>query len=155
MPIEQLDEQLIQLPLAICDHDGNLNEGQKSYTTKALEARYKVSSPPAFTSELPSGWQPQCVILEGMFLINTKPLGSHRTLEDYANFLLRRHVVSQFGRGATEVHTIFDNPGRLANTPKYFEQKRRDANKKCYWTIIVMISKATPKFHVVSVRTTY
>ncbi len=131
-PIDRPGEQLIQLPLALCDHDGNLNKGQKSYTTKALQARYKASSPPVFTTELPSGWRPQCILVEGMFLINTKPLGSHKTLADYANFLLRRHAVSQFSKGAEEVHIIFDNPGRLANTPKYFEQKRRDATRKVH-----------------------
>ena len=65
-----------------------------------------------------------------MFLINTKPLGIHKSLADNANFLLARHVVTQFKRGAIEVHIIFDNPGRLKNTPKYFEQVRRDASRK-------------------------
>ena len=38
----------------------------------------------------------------------------------------KTHVASQFSKGCTEVHIIFDNPGRLTNTPKYFEQQRRD-----------------------------
>ena len=126
IPIDSPGEQLIQLPLALCDHDGLQNKGQKSYTTKSLEARYKD----IFTSDIPVGWQPECVLLEGMFLINTKPLGMHKCLADYANFLLARHVATQFSRGAVEVHIIFDNPGRLHNTPKYFEQLRRDATRK-------------------------
>lgn len=65
-----------------------------------------------------------------MFLINTTPLGSHQTLAHYATFLLRRHAILQFHRGSEEVHIIFDAPGRLANTPKYFEQRRRDAMTK-------------------------
>ncbi len=129
-PIDRPGEQLLQLPLSICDNDGNPLKGQKSYTTKALEARYKTSSPPGFSTEIPSGWRPKCVLIEGMFLINTTPLGSHKTLANYANFLLRRHAISQFHRGSEEVHIIFDTPGRLANTPKYFEQKRRDAVAK-------------------------
>ncbi len=63
-------------------------------------------------------------------MINTKPLGSHKTLADYASFLFRRHAVSQFSRGTKEVHIVFDNHGRLANTPKYFTQKRCDATIK-------------------------
>ena len=65
------------------------------------------------TSDIPVGWQPECVLLEGMFLINSKALGMHKCLADYANFLLARHVATQFSRGAIEVHIIFDNPGRL------------------------------------------
>ena len=125
-PIVRPGEQLLQYPLSICDNDGNPLKGQKSYTTQSLQARYKESSPPVFTTELPSGWRPQCVLTEGMFLINTAPLGSHKTSAEYASFLLRRHAISHFLKGSEEVHVIFDNPGRLADTPKYFEQKRCD-----------------------------
>ena len=41
-PIDSPGEQLLQLPLAICDHDGNPLKGQKSYTTNCLQARYKA-----------------------------------------------------------------------------------------------------------------
>ena len=124
-PIDKPGEQLIELPLAISDNDGNPIKGQKSYTTKALEARYKATSPPVFTTSLP--WKPQCSIVEGMFLINTTPLRSHRTLSDYAGFLMRRYLLTEFNKGSEEVHIIFDNYGRLQNTPKYFEHARRDA----------------------------
>ena len=130
LPIDSPGEQLIQLPLALCDHEGQQNKGQKSYTTKSLETRYKDTTPSLFTSDIPHGWQPKCVLLEGMFLINTKPLGTHKTLSDYAKFLMARHITSQFKRGAMEVRIIFDNPGRLGNTPKHFEQLRRDAVRK-------------------------
>ena len=36
----------------------------------------------------------------------------------------------EFIRGSEEVHIIFDSPGRLINTPKYFEQQRRDQGTK-------------------------
>ena len=65
-----------------------------------------------------------------MFLINTTPLGSHKTISDYAQFLLRRYIIPQFTRGCNEVHVIFDNPGQLAQTPKSFEHKRRDSTAK-------------------------
>ena len=130
LPIDSPGEQLIQLPLALCDHEGQQNKGQKSYTTKSLETRYNDTTLSLFTSDIPHGWQPKCVLLEGMFLINTKPLGTHKTLSDYAKFLMARHITSQFKRGAMEVHIIFDNPGRLGNTPKHFEQLRRDAVRK-------------------------
>lgn len=65
--------------------------------------------------------------MEGMFLINTNPLYMHKTLEDYAKFLQTRFILTQFRKGASEVHVIFDNPGRLDNnTPKATEQKHRD-----------------------------
>ncbi len=61
-----------------------------------------------------------------MFLINTIPLGIHKTFEDYAQFLLKRHIIPQFWKGITELHVLFDTPGRLTSTPKHFEQRRRD-----------------------------
>ena len=33
----------------------------------------------------------------------------------------------QFSRGSSEVQVVFENPGRLQNTLKYFEHLRRDA----------------------------
>lgn len=59
-------------------------------------------------------------------MINTSPLGSHTTYGDYARFLMQRHITPHFSRGCSEVHLLFDNPGQLKNTPKFFEQKRRD-----------------------------
>ena len=31
------------------------------------------------------------------------------------------------GKGASEIHVIFDNPGRLSESPKQFERNRRDS----------------------------
>ena len=129
-PIDKPGEQLLEYPLSICDNEGVPLKGQKSYYTKSLEGRYKHSPSPLITSYLPVGWTPECSIIEGMFLINTTSLQSHRTMAEYAQSLLRRFIVSQFSKGGNEVHVIFDNPGRLWNTPKYFEQKRQDSIAK-------------------------
>ena len=66
------------------------------------------------------------LLMEGMFMINTSPLGSHSTFGDYARFLTQRYIAPHFSRGCTEVHLLFDNPGQLKDTPKFFEHKRRD-----------------------------
>ena len=124
-PIERPNEQLTEYPLAI-SKDGKPLKGSKSYTTNSLEARYKATQ--VFLEQL--SWQPNCCIMEGMFLINTTPLGSHKTLADYAKFLTRRFIITQFNQGCNEVHVLFDNPGRLKNTPKFFEHVRRDATAK-------------------------
>ena len=123
-PVEQPGEQLIELPLALCDNSGNPLKGQKSYATHFLDSRYREAATPVFPLTPP--WKPQCCIIEGMFIINTTPLGSHKVMSDYAKFIYTRFVTSQFKKGCTEVHIIFDNPGRLVNTPKYFEHQRRD-----------------------------
>ena len=125
-PIETPGEQLLELPMAICDHNGNPNKGQKSYTTRCLETRYNKSVPSVFSTELPSIWKQECCLIEGMFLIHTAPLGTHKTLGQYANFLIRRHILPQFHKGSTDVHVKFDNPGRLPYNPKQFEHNRRD-----------------------------
>ena len=78
-------QQYIKLPQTISDANGNLHKGQKSYTTKWLENRYKD----LVCNQLPGGWVPDVVVLEGMFMINTSPLTTHSTMKDYAQFLLR------------------------------------------------------------------
>ena len=130
VPIDRPGEQLSEYPLSISDSNGKPIKRQKSYFTKSIEGRYKSSPKPITTPYLPTGWVPECSIVEGMFMINTSPLHTHSTMADYAKFLLRRFIISQFTKGGSEVHVIFDNPGRLQNTPKYFEQQRRDATLK-------------------------
>lgn len=63
-PIDKPGEQLIELPLAISDNSGNPLKGQKSYTSKTLESRYKSANQQVFMTFLP--WKPQCTLLEGM-----------------------------------------------------------------------------------------
>ena len=125
-PIQNAGEQLIGLPLAISDHDGNPRKGQKSNMTKALANRYKECPEPFILHDYPKDWQTECCIMEGMFMINTSPIGSQSTYSDYAKFLMQRHIIAHFHKGCIEVHLLFDNPGQLKNSPKYFEQKRRD-----------------------------
>ena len=59
-------------------------------------------------------------------MINSPPLGCHKTLSDYTQFLLKRFISPHLTRGSKEVHIVFDTPGMLPNTPKQFEQQRRD-----------------------------
>ena len=119
-------EQYIPLPLALASNDGSPLKGQKSNTTKALKGRYKDATPPVFTNSLLSDWIPELVILEGMFMLNTTPLGSHRTFADYGQFLISRFIKPHFNSGSNEIHVLFDNPGRLPDNPKHFERKRHD-----------------------------
>ena len=125
--MDTLAEQYIQLPLALANSDGTPLKGQKSYATKALKNRYKNSTPPVILNCLLSGWTPECCILEGMFMLNTQPLGTQRTFSDYGNFLIKRYILPHFSSGTREVHVILDSPGRLQQTPKYFERLRRDS----------------------------
>ena len=60
-------------------------KGQKSYSTAFFEKRYNKS---VVSSTLPSGWLADSVVLVGMILINVSPLITHRTMKDYANFIL-------------------------------------------------------------------
>ena len=81
-PVETLAEQYIPLPLLLLAVTKVHLKGQKSYSTKAIETRYKESSPPVILNGLPQGWKPECSIIDGMFIINTTPLGTHRMLAD-------------------------------------------------------------------------
>ena len=58
---QHVGQQYSEFPLAISDPHGNLHKGQKSYTTKWPEGRYKD----LISNQLPRGWMPD-VVLEGM-----------------------------------------------------------------------------------------
>ena len=98
-PLETLAEQYIPLPLLLLAVTKVHLKGQKSYSTKAFETRYKESSSPVILNGLPQGWKPECSIIDWMFIINTTPLGTHRTLADYVQFLIRRFILPQFSKG--------------------------------------------------------
>ncbi len=119
---QQKGGQYLELPRAISDPHGRPNKGAKSYAAKWLEKRYKN----VITSHLPSGWIPEVVVLEGMFLINTSPLSTHSSMMEYSVFLFRRFVCPHFIVGSSEVHLVFDNPGKQLNFPKLLERQRRD-----------------------------
>ena len=116
-------EQYIEL---ICDTESAPIKGQKSTITKFYQTRYKNSE--FITHSLESTWTPETVIMEGMFIINTKPLNCHRTMEEYGHFLTRRFIVPYFSKGSKEFHMLFDNPGQVRDNPKLFEQARRDSS---------------------------
>ena len=62
-------------------------------------------------------------------MLNTTPLSTHSIMKEYALFLLRRFVINYFSSSTNQVHILFDNPGRLPNSPKAFERKRRDSER--------------------------
>ena len=124
-PVDKIAEQYIHIPLALADSSEYPIKGQKSNTTKALKSHYKDAQPAVFLNKLPKAWTPGCVVIEGMFMINTRPLGNHKTFSDYANFLQKRFIAPHFSRGSKEVHVIFDNPGVLPNTKILRAKKTR------------------------------
>ena len=85
------------------DHNGNPLKGQKSYITKALDNHYENAPVQVFLPAFPPTWKPQCILMEGMFLINISPLGTHYTFGDYATYLMKRHLIPHFSRGSFEV----------------------------------------------------
>lgn len=64
--------------------------------------------------------------MEGMFLINITPLTVHKTMGDYANFLMTQHILRHF-RNRSEVHLLFDNTLCQQQSPKHFERQHRDS----------------------------
>ena len=62
-----------------------------------------------------------------MFLINITPWSSHKTMGDYANFLLKQPILPHFrNESTTEIYSLFDNPNSQQYSPKYFERLHRD-----------------------------
>ena len=59
---------------------------------------------------------------------NITPWSAHKSMGDYADFLIRQHISPHLRNNATEVHLLFDDPNCLQITPKYFERLQRDSS---------------------------
>jgi len=121
-------EQYSLYPRAIADETGSPVKGSKSVWKDKLRKRYSGTTPVVIDT-LPSQWNPDATIIDGMFLINCKPLRQTETIIQYSLFLFKRFLLPHFQAQVKEVHLIFDTPsgGEVFN-PKMFEQKRRDTS---------------------------
>ncbi len=112
------------IPRAMVDANGLPYKSTKSSTTSYIQTRYKNMQ--VVTNTFPPGWVPDVVILEGMFLVQTSPIPTLATMQEYVQFLITKFVRPHFSAGVSEVHVVFDSPGSLPETPKEIEQARRD-----------------------------
>jgi len=77
---------------SLSDEDGNPHKSNKSKWSDKLASRYESNDPPVFTSHLPCN--PQVVIIDAMFTINTRPLRQTKTIADYFKLLFNYHTTS-------------------------------------------------------------
>ena len=96
--------------------------------SEKLESRYQSTHPPVFIKTLP--WLPQVLIVDAMFLVNTRPLRRTKTIEEYAILLFNRFILEHYKAGVRGVHLIFDKPSKQAFNPKQFEHAKRYLSKK-------------------------
>ena len=96
-------EQYFVYPRALCDEDGIPYKPPQNHWASRLRARYNTVCPPVFSSQIM--YTPEVVILDAMFLINTKPT---KTVSEYAKLLYSRFVLEHFNCGVSEVHIVFD-----------------------------------------------
>ena len=120
-------EQYSVYPRALCDETGNPQRGVKANWTDKLGKRYSSTHPQVFHNNLPIGWVPEAVIIDGMFLIQCAPLRQTSTISRYAELLFNRFILHHFKSGAVEVHLIFDSPSMQSFNPKGYERTRRDS----------------------------
>ncbi|VDH97678.1 Hypothetical predicted protein [Mytilus galloprovincialis] len=133
-PISDL-QQFISLPRAIVDHDGLPYKGDKSKTLGIYHSRY----PEAFENKL--HFKPDCVIIDGMFILNSKPLKSSNRL--FAHFLVslfNRWIIPYIQLNTKEIHIVFDDQSPQLS-PKDIERKRRD--EKAETSAKILISETT------------
>lgn len=123
---EQVYQQYSIFPCALCDEYGVPHKSAKCSCTNKLTTRYQTLRPQVFGNELPTDWIPQCVVIDAMFIIYTKPLRSTKTIEDYAKLLFNRFIKEYLSCGVTEIHVVFDKPSSTYFNPKIYEQKRHD-----------------------------
>ena len=75
---------------------------------------------------LPKNWIPNTVLLEGMFIIQTPPVSTTSTFNEYAEFITKRYLMPHLKANTSEVHVLFDDPDQMPESPKQLERKRRD-----------------------------
>ena len=79
-------EQYSLYPRAIADEDGCPLKGSKSIWKDKLKKRYSGPNMEVVMDRLPNQWTADAIIIDGMFLINCKPLRSTKTIADYSYF---------------------------------------------------------------------
>lgn len=123
-------EQYSIYPRAIADDDGCIRKGVKAVWKDKNSKRYSDTHMGVILNTLPLGWVPDMVVMDGMFLINCKPLRNTTTISDYAMLLFNRFFAPYFQTNSTkEIHLVFDAPNQQPFNPKAFEQRRRDQGR--------------------------
>ena len=109
-----------------CDENGAPRKGSKAAWTDKMQKRYSNQACQCMpvVHLLPSGWSPEVVIMDSMFLIQCNPL---RQTMDYAKLILNRFALQHYQAGVREVHLVFDAPSNDYFNPKMYEQSRRDS----------------------------
>lgn len=125
-PIDLSAEQYSVYPRALADEHSNPHKASKSPWTDKIRSRYQSMTPPVILPYLPTGWVPQTVIIDAMFLVNTTPLRRTKNISDYSRLLFNRYALDHYKTGAQEIHFIFDMPNKQSFNPKLFEQEHRD-----------------------------
>ena len=122
-------EQYSIYPWALSNECGIPHKSPKSHWTDKLKSRYASTTPIVFSNTITTEYIPQAAIIDAMFLMNTRPLRSTKTVSNYTKLLFTRFIKEHFNCSVLEVHVIFDKPKRREFNPKLFEHARRDNNK--------------------------
>ena len=128
-PYDLSTEQYSVFPRALADENGNPHKAAKNQWTNKIHSRYLSATPGVIFSSLPSGWIPQTVLIDAMFLLNTTPLRRTKNITEYCNLLFNRYLLDHYKVGVNEIHLLFDKPNKRSFNPKMFEQGRRDNSK--------------------------
>ena len=103
----------------MADEDGFPHKSNKSHWTDKLQRRYQSADASVILNSLV--WVPQAVIIDAMFMINTRPLRRTTTIAEYGKLLFNQYALEYFRMGASEVHLVFDNPTIQAFNPKQLD----------------------------------
>lgn len=126
-----IHQQVFILPRALVDDNGYPRKGAKAVTRKVIATRYSGILSSSLPDSLQGNKQETAVVIDGMFLLQTKPLSHHRLMADYVAFLLARWVLPMFAQ-ANHVHLLWDDPNRHGPSAKDVERQRRDtASEDC------------------------
>lgn len=142
--IRQDIKQLNLTPLALTDDKGLPYKSNKACVVEYYSAWYKA--PSVTMQELPTGWTPEIVFIEGMNFIHNCPNRIiHKTFEDYADHIIQENLLPHLHLITTKaVYIIFDSVTDSYITPKQIEQQRRDITSQYSPTICVSRTASLP-----------
>lgn len=80
-------EQYSTYPRGLSDESGVPHTGSTNIWMNKLKARYSSAHPQVYSNTLLSDWNPECVIIDAMAILNTKPLRSTKSITTYSQLL--------------------------------------------------------------------
>ena len=101
------------------------HKSAKSHWTGKLKSRYASYNPLVFSNSISNKFCPKAVVIDAMFLINTKPLRNTKIISQDTKLLFSRFINEHFSCGIIEIHVVLDKPFRFNSTQNSLNNREK------------------------------